>query len=453
MKRHSIHRSLLLVGVLVCAGCQATHRQPFRLDSMLASMRAEQAGQSVVQADVEKQGAPSAGLPALREKIPFVRTAKKPGNPTHPLIANQKASAMQTVKQHASSVMQKTLANSRSTTAGLDPTNLAYQPGPIQPELHLSAARVMEQQGNLPGAEKHYEELLKLEPNNRHGLIGQARMNHRLGQMDQAIAGYQLALSRLGQDAVVLNDLGLCFARCGREQEALTVLRTAVALKPDSVMYRNNLAAVLVQSDQPDQAVGTLATTHGEVLAHYNVAYLLNENGNSGLAHFHFSEALRRNPDFEPARTMLDQLVPMVGQRPETPKNDFSATAIPAPIEDARVDTISYEALVPNADGPDLDSVISVSATALSAAKSCQVAADDPAALFAEASVEEASVEEASVEEASAPAPIDVTATGDDVGRDELGLRPQSSPEIRLPRPIGVSKGDPRMIAPTPDDP
>jgi predicted Zn-dependent protease len=157
----------------------------------------------------------------------------------------------------------------------------------------------------------------------------------------------------LANDPVVLNDLALCLARAQRHDEAIEQLRSAVALKPDSLLYRNNLAAVLIQSHRADEAVHVLAETHGLAVAHYNVGYLLNQQGEVGAASAHFVRSLQENPSFEPARTMLDRVIPQVGRRPETRVADptrSSAARTDAAV--TRVQTAHYAAAVQSGSIP-----------------------------------------------------------------------------------------------------
>jgi tetratricopeptide (TPR) repeat protein len=212
-----------------------------------------------------------------------------------------------------------------------DPTNLQFDPGPLQPDLYVRAAQLMESRGQLDEAQGQYERLLELDPNNRSALVGLARLQHRRGSMDAAIAGYQRALRVAGNDPVILNDLGLCLARTGRTAEAIRTLQAALAAKPDSLLYRNNLAAVLVETKQIPLAVQTLAQTHGSAVAYYNVGYLLHQRGDVKGAYDHFTLALQADPSLGPARTMLDRIAPQIGQRPPvraaaSPGTPISAT-------------------------------------------------------------------------------------------------------------------------------
>jgi hypothetical protein len=94
------------------------------------------------------------------------------------------------------------------------------------------------------------------------------------------------------------------------------VLQRAVEISPASTLYRNNLAAVLVEADRSEEAVPLLAQTCGTAVAHYNVGYLLHKRGANADAVEHFVASLEANPSLTPARSMLQQLAPQMSQLP-----------------------------------------------------------------------------------------------------------------------------------------
>ena len=209
-----------------------------------------------------------------------------------------------------------------------DPTHLAFDSGPVSPDLHVSAARLMVQRGDIAAAFQHYQAALRMDPRCRHALIGLARLQHRGGDIAGAINTYRLALQRLGKDAVVYNDLGLCLARARKHDEATQMLRFALALNPKSKMYRNNLAATYVEAGRPIDAMRVLTEAYGETVAHYNVGYLLQQRGSLDEARTYFIRSLRTDPTFDPARQMLENVELRISNRPNerTPlRRDFSA--------------------------------------------------------------------------------------------------------------------------------
>lgn len=342
-----LSRMLPMLVALTLAGCQST-KQPLRLDSMLSSSRPK---------EPKSQAIASAQLPEHGKRLlpdffgpQTDKHQKTPNVPLHPLLSEQKPSTMQHLRNSASSLANSLSVNRPDANSfpSNDPTSLHSSTGAIRPELHLSAARLLERQGNLMGAKQHYAQLLKTRPDNRNGLIGMARIQHRLGEMDEAIQSYQHALARFGDDPVILNDFALCLARDGRDQEAAAALTHALSMKPESLMYRNNLAAILVQANQPQKAVAALSEAQGPAVAHYNVAYLLNKRGRVGQAHSHFLESLRHDPNFTPSQTMLNQVAPQIGRRQVPSETDRASNALASPTV-AAVPAVTHDPIAFNA--------------------------------------------------------------------------------------------------------
>ena len=220
------------------------------------------------------------------------------------------------LQQTASSVKSALTIQPRVVPAA-DETSLTFNPGPLEPDLFVAAAAVMEQQNRNAEAVKKYQEALALDANHREALVGLARLKHREGDLAGALETYQRALQAHPQDAVLLNDVGLCYARAGQSDNALAMLQQAVQLKPESTLYRNNMAAVLVEANRSADAVALLAPTYGTAVAYYNVGYLLQQRNESQAAVEHFAAALDANPSLEPARLMLNRLAPQMAQRPD----------------------------------------------------------------------------------------------------------------------------------------
>lgn len=292
---------LVLAGL---CGCQTTgDRAPFRLNSF-ANSSPQAGGTPSVAYPNESKGllkslAPkSSSGEAVSQDLAAAQNGAKPG---------YMGRVSQPFQQVAHTVRESLTIEPRKVPA-LDATSLAQDPGPLQPGLYLSAARMMEQRGQIEEAEGQYRKLLSLEPGNVQALVGVARLQHRQNKMEDAIASYQKAIELRGQDPVILNDLALCYGRAGRREEAIQALRIALAANPSSLLYRNNLAAVLVESGRAAEAVEVLSQTHGPAIANYNVGYLLHQQGKSDSARGHFDLALQADPNFRAAQVMIEKL-------------------------------------------------------------------------------------------------------------------------------------------------
>ena len=79
-------------------------------------------------------------------------------------------------------------------------------------------------------------------------------------------------------------------------------------MQPDRDLYRNNIAAVLVEIGRVDDAVAQVAAVYGEPIAHYNVGILLKEQGKRRAAADQFALALEADPSLTQVREWLDRL-------------------------------------------------------------------------------------------------------------------------------------------------
>jgi Tfp pilus assembly protein PilF len=189
-----------------------------------------------------------------------------------------------------------------------DPTSLSAKPVKVGAAVYVSAGRLMEEQGKLADAQVQYQRAVEAEPSDLIALISLARLHDRQGQKAQALEVYHRAAKAHPGNALVHNDVGLFFARQKQWQPAADSLAKAIALQPTNAKYRNNLATILVELDKPEQALSQLAAVHPEAAAHYNLASLLKNKGETDLAARHLQRCLDLDPSLGDAREMLAQL-------------------------------------------------------------------------------------------------------------------------------------------------
>ena len=188
-----------------------------------------------------------------------------------------------------------------------DPTSLSTKARPT-PELHLSMARFYEEQSKPALAEQSYQQALRLAPKHLGSHLAYARFKQRHGQMQAAMQLYQKAAKYHPAEAAIFNDMGLLYAGQGRHAEALAAFGRAIELQPKRDLYRNNIAVLLVDVGQADQAIRHLRVVYPEAEAYYKVGYLLQVKGQTHQAMTSFSRALALNPSMNDARMWLEHL-------------------------------------------------------------------------------------------------------------------------------------------------
>lgn len=244
-----------------------------------------------------------------------------------------------------------------------DPTSLST-PARNGSSLPLAMARHHEEQGNPAEAAKSYQQAIKLAPRDPRPLACYAHFKAVQGELPEAVDLYQKALRLAPDDPSILNDLGLCYARAKMFNEAATSIGRAAQVQPKNALYRNNLAMVLVDLGQVDNAFTHLAAVHPPAVAHYNLGYLLNQKNQVPLAVQHFSFALQMDPSLTQAQYWLQRLdAAPPPAAPLTPPPQWAGPTPPAS-NDARMNNTRPEAAplppsTPNLPQPAVPAAVS----------------------------------------------------------------------------------------------
>lgn len=172
-------------------------------------------------------------------------------------------------------------------------------------KLHLAYAKMQEHAGNSIEARQSYEFALSEDPKSVEALIGLARLDQLAGRNQEAERGFLKALQTVPNDPRALHALGQFYASEDRWDEAAKALKAASDAAPDDTTCRYSLAVALAQKGDLQQAIPLFVRTVGEAEAHYNVGYILFENGNVVGAEQHLQLAAQKNPQLTQAKMML----------------------------------------------------------------------------------------------------------------------------------------------------
>jgi Tfp pilus assembly protein PilF len=189
-----------------------------------------------------------------------------------------------------------------------DSISLSTPTGPATQQYYISLAQLNERQGNVAQARHQLQEALKKWPNDVEVLRSAARMEDRQSQLQLAEMLYQRAVTIDPKHAGALNDLGLCLARQGKLPQSVQAMEQAIQLQPSKALYRNNVATVLVEMHQDQQALAHLSAVHAPAESNYNLGQLLVDRGRPHEAVMYFQTALNLDPTMEPARLAIAQL-------------------------------------------------------------------------------------------------------------------------------------------------
>jgi Tfp pilus assembly protein PilF len=174
--------------------------------------------------------------------------------------------------------------------------------------LHLAYGKFQEQVGQPTEARKSYELALHDNPQSLDAILGLARLDQLVDNAKDAEAGFQKALRLKPGDPRVLAALGQFYAYEKRWPDAFQSLNAAIAAAPKEIFYKHELAVAKTASGDVNAGLALFTQLVGPEKAHYNVAYLLRQEGKTEGAVQQCRVALKINPNFEPAKTMLAQI-------------------------------------------------------------------------------------------------------------------------------------------------
>ncbi len=190
------------------------------------------------------------------------------------------------------------------------------RPAKPSPQLYEALARLAEQRGRFDEAEQYYQQALHIAPTHLESLLGYARLKDRLGEVEAAAALYRRALAAHPREPAVYNDFALFQARRGNLGQAARLMEEAIRLQPRRWLYRTNMAVIMLELGQPQQALEHLQVVQDPASACYNLGYLAYRKGDVGLAYVYFQQALDHNPKLEAARQWLEALTGTHGASP-----------------------------------------------------------------------------------------------------------------------------------------
>lgn len=123
----------------------------------------------------------------------------------------------------------------------------------------MAAAKKMQQEGNLQGAERELLGLLEKEPNSVEALVALADLYVKdSSQTEKAIALYQRAIQQTPKRASLWINLGVAYMKSGDPAKAAETISSAIELDPSVVEAHYNMACALALQGRSQEAASFL---------------------------------------------------------------------------------------------------------------------------------------------------------------------------------------------------
>ena len=178
-----------------------------------------------------------------------------------------------------------------------------------EPEkLKIAYARWMEDMKQHGEAQKKYQEVLQVEPDNFEAILGLARIDLEYDNFGDAEQKLKRAVKVAPDSHEVQYTLGEYYVSQRNWQAAIEPLTEAMLKAPNHQAYRFQLAVALVHVGDVGSAMPHFIQTVGDAEAHFNVAMILKDRGDFSDAEKHLRLAIAKNPEFDQAKHWLNQL-------------------------------------------------------------------------------------------------------------------------------------------------
>ena len=180
---------------------------------------------------------------------------------------------------------------------------------PRDPEPHLAAGQLLEQQNKLAEAEKEYQQAASLDPQSSEALAGLVNIYSSEKRLPEAEAALRRYLALQPKNGVAHIQLGRVLAAEGKADEAAAELKTGVELAPDDPKGQRELAELNVEAKKYPEAEhqyrALIAKQPNDAELHRALGGVLMREQEFPQAEQEFLQAVRLKPDFGDAYTDL----------------------------------------------------------------------------------------------------------------------------------------------------
>lgn len=213
-----------------------------------------------------------------------------------------------TDKQTVRHELARDLLEQGNTTLALDIIRDLRKELGNEPQLDLLQGMAMRDEGLHAEADRLLSAALDKMPRNAEAHEAMCVLRSDQKMLDAALDACRRATQLDPRRASAWNNLGFLLLSDGDLAGALAAIQKAVDIAPNEPRYRNNLGLAQAANGQARDALRTFASTGPRAVAHYNVGAALERFGDTTEALVHYDQALKFDPQLEPARAAVARL-------------------------------------------------------------------------------------------------------------------------------------------------
>jgi tetratricopeptide (TPR) repeat protein len=189
------------------------------------------------------------------------------------------------------------------------------------PKMLVDFGYVQASMNNHGEAMSLFERALKLDKKNEAAYVGLAKVKMQMGHPDQAIELLGDALKKCPKSGAIYNEIGIARAQLKQNDEAVQALEKAVELDPESDLYRQNLAGILVVRGETEKAYKYYSRMMSAADAHVRIGEILGGQGRLSEGKEHLRAAIEAEPNHSRAIALMAQM-----NKPELQQVDYQSS-------------------------------------------------------------------------------------------------------------------------------
>lgn len=210
------------------------------------------------------------------------------------------------------------------------------------PKAILAWARYQEDVGEYAEALRRYRELSIAYPENIEAKLGLARVENATGRFQQAEEILRQLATDYPDNTQIHLELGHLYVQREDWNAATAAFEQACRQSPHDQVCRYELGIALARNGVFDAALPHLTFAVGQSAAHYNIGYILHEEGRKAEAAEWLTAALSMHPDqktADQARRLLAHMPEVPGRKNTVAESDFEDVPGAIEPEEERVDS------------------------------------------------------------------------------------------------------------------
>jgi superkiller protein 3 len=199
--------------------------------------------------------------------------------------------------------------NDAGASRGARPASVAdTKEPPINTKTRFAAGRLAESQGNLPRAIQQYEAALRSDAGHLPSLYRLGVVHAQAKQFDQAIDAWTRYVKATDGSPAAYANLGFCHELSGDLSEAEAAYEKGIARDDKSEPCRVNYGLMLARLGRSSEALLQLQAVLPPAAVQYNLASVLEQQGQREQAKAGYRKALEIDPNFTDAQSRLAAL-------------------------------------------------------------------------------------------------------------------------------------------------